>query len=82
MLMTEGKHSAYEAAGVQIEKGYEAVERMKKHIQRTNRPEVMSQVGGFGGLFDLSNHKDGQPILVSGTDGVGTKIILANTKTS
>ena len=47
MLMTEGKHSAYEAAGVQIEKGYEAVERMKKHIQRTNRPEVMSQVGGF-----------------------------------
>ena len=77
MLMTEGKHSAYEAAGVQIEKGYEAVERMKKHIQRTNRPEVMSQVGGFGGLFDLSNHKDGQPILVSGTDGVGTKIILA-----
>lgn len=77
--MSNRKHSAYEAAGVQIEKGYEAVERMKKHIQRTDRPEVLSQLGGFGGLFDLSKHaRSGtHPVLVSGTDGVGTKIVLA-----
>lgn len=75
--MSHNNRSAYEAAGVQIEKGYESVERMKKHIQRTTRPEVMSQVGGFGGLFSLANRGENAPVLVSGTDGVGTKIILA-----
>lgn len=75
--MSHNNRSAYEAAGVQIEKGYESVERMKKHIQRTTRPEVMSQVGGFGGLFSLANRGEDAPVLVSGTDGVGTKIILA-----
>lgn len=69
--------NAYAQSGVNVESGYEAVERMKKHIDRTNRPEVMSQLGGFGGLFSLANAKYEKPVLVSGTDGVGTKIILA-----
>lgn len=69
--------NAYSQSGVNVESGYEAVERMKKHIDRTKRPEVMSQVGGFGGLFSLANTKFDKPVLVSGTDGVGTKILLA-----
>lgn len=69
--------NAYSASGVNIEQGYEAVERMKKHVARTQRQEVLSQVGGFGGLFSLANHKFDNPVLVSGTDGVGTKILLA-----
>lgn len=69
--------NAYARSGVNVENGYEAVERMKKHIDRTQRKEVMSQVGGFGGLFSLAGMKYDKPVLVSGTDGVGTKIILA-----
>lgn len=69
--------NAYQQAGVDIEKGYEAVNRMKKHVQRTARPEVMNQLGSFGALFKLDNSQYEQPILVSGTDGVGTKILLA-----
>lgn len=69
--------NAYSASGVNIEQGYEAVKRMKRHIERTNRPEVLSQIGGFGGLFSLAGHKFEEPVLVSGTDGVGTKILLA-----
>lgn len=67
----------YKEAGVDIEKGYEAVEQMKKHIHRTKRPEVLSDLGGFGGLFQLNAKNYEEPILVSGTDGVGTKILLA-----
>lgn len=67
----------YKQSGVDIEKGYEAVNRMKKHIARTKRAEVMSELGGFGGLFQLDGQKYEQPVLVSGTDGVGTKILLA-----
>lgn len=68
----------YRASGVDIEKGYEAVKRMKSHVKRTFRPEVMSELGGFGGLFDLSQAKKlSHPVLVSGTDGVGTKLLLA-----
>lgn len=68
---------AYKEAGVDIAAGNEAVERMKKHVSRTMRPEVLTGLGGFGGLFglDKSGYKD--PVLVSGTDGVGTKLKLA-----
>lgn len=69
--------NAYQQAGVDIEKGYEAVKRMKKHVQRTARPEVMNQLGSFGALFKLNNSQYDKPVLVSGTDGVGTKILLA-----
>lgn len=67
----------YKESGVDIEKGYEAVNQMKKHINRTKRPEVLSDLGGFGGLFQLNAKNYEDPVLVSGTDGVGTKILLA-----
>ncbi|NLG25926.1 MAG: phosphoribosylformylglycinamidine cyclo-ligase, partial [Clostridiales bacterium] len=68
---------SYRAAGVDITAGYRAVELMKKHIGRTHTPGVLSDVGGFGGLFapDLTGIR--QPVLVSGTDGVGTKLKIA-----
>lgn len=68
---------SYEAAGVNIEAGYEAVERMKKHVERTKRAGVMGALGSFGGMFDLSSLQLKEPVLVSGTDGVGTKLKLA-----
>lgn len=68
---------AYKKAGVDIAAGNEAVERMKKHVKRTFRPEVMADLGGFGGLFGLNKDKYEEPVLVSGTDGVGTKLKLA-----
>ncbi|WP_085993306.1 phosphoribosylformylglycinamidine cyclo-ligase [Oceanobacillus senegalensis] len=67
----------YKQAGVDVEKGYEAVERMKKHIKKTTRPEVLGGIGSFAGLFDLSKFNYKEPVLVSGTDGVGTKLKLA-----
>ena len=75
--MNESRSEAYAAAGVDITAGYKSVELMKKHIRRTETPGVCSDVGGFGGLFepDLAGMK--QPILVSGTDGVGTKLKIA-----
>lgn len=69
--------NAYEQAGVNIEAGYEAVSRMKKHIKKTMRPGVLGGIGGFGGMFDLSSLGLKEPVLVSGTDGVGTKLMLA-----
>ena len=69
--------NVYKRAGVDVEKGYEAVERMKKHITKTNRPEVLGGIGAFAGLFDLSSFSYKEPVLVSGTDGVGTKLMLA-----
>jgi len=69
--------NAYQKAGVNIEAGYEAVEKIKKHTKRTMRAGVMGQLGGFGGVFDLSELNLKEPILVSGTDGVGTKLKLA-----
>lgn len=69
--------NAYQQSGVDIEKGYEAVNRMKKHVGRTMRPEVMNQLGSFGAMFRLNNQAYEQPVLVSGTDGVGTKVLLA-----
>ncbi|WP_144460917.1 phosphoribosylformylglycinamidine cyclo-ligase [Siminovitchia fortis] len=68
---------AYQRAGVNIEAGYEAVEKIKKHVKRTNRTGVMGQLGGFGGAFDLSEMNMKEPVLISGTDGVGTKLMLA-----
>ncbi|MCE5172880.1 phosphoribosylformylglycinamidine cyclo-ligase [Paenibacillus profundus] len=68
---------AYKQAGVDIAAGNEAVERMKKHVRRTFRPEVMTDLGGFGALFQLNSKKYEEPVLVSGTDGVGTKLMLA-----
>jgi len=68
---------AYEQSGVNLEAGYESVERIKKHVARTNRPGVFSGVGGFGGMFDLSELNMKKPMLVSGTDGVGTKLLVA-----
>lgn len=68
---------AYKQAGVDIQAGYESVERIKKHVQRTMRPEVLAGLGGFGALFQLPIEKYKQPVLVSGTDGVGTKLKLA-----
>ncbi|WP_028544366.1 phosphoribosylformylglycinamidine cyclo-ligase [Paenibacillus taiwanensis] len=68
---------AYKQAGVDIAAGNEAVERMKKHVRRTFRPEVMTDLGGFGALFQMNHKKYEEPVLVSGTDGVGTKLMLA-----
>ncbi|MBL4952294.1 phosphoribosylformylglycinamidine cyclo-ligase [Neobacillus sp. OS1-32] len=69
--------NAYKQAGVDIEAGYEAVKRMKKHVEKTARAGVLGSLGGFGGMFDLSALNLKEPVLVSGTDGVGTKIMLA-----
>jgi phosphoribosylformylglycinamidine cyclo-ligase len=69
--------NAYREAGVNIEAGYEAVERMKKHVQKTARAGVIGGLGGFGGMFDLSSLNLKEPVLVSGTDGVGTKLMIA-----
>ncbi|MEH7503514.1 phosphoribosylformylglycinamidine cyclo-ligase [Neobacillus drentensis] len=69
--------NAYKQAGVNIEAGYEAVERMKKHVQKTSRAGVLGSLGGFGGMFDLSALQLKEPVLVSGTDGVGTKLMIA-----
>jgi phosphoribosylformylglycinamidine cyclo-ligase len=68
---------AYKRAGVDIDAGNEAVERMKKHVRRTFRPEVLTDLGGFGALFGLNIEKYKKPVLVSGTDGVGTKLKIA-----
>ncbi len=69
--------NAYQKAGVDVEAGYEVVNRIKKHVQKTERLGVMGGLGGFGGTFDLSPFNLKEPVLVSGTDGVGTKLMLA-----
>ncbi len=67
----------YEKAGVSLEAGYESVRRIKSHIDRTKVLGVMGSIGGFGGMFDLSSLNMKEPVLVSGTDGVGTKLLIA-----
>ena len=69
--------NAYAQSGVDVEAGYEVVERIKKHVARTERAGVMGALGGFGGMFDLSKTGVKEPVLISGTDGVGTKLMLA-----
>lgn len=69
--------NAYAQSGVDVEAGYEVVERIKKHVARTERLGVMGALGGFGGMFDLSQLDVKEPVLISGTDGVGTKLMLA-----
>lgn len=67
----------YEEAGVSIDKGNESVEKMKPFVKSTFRKEVLTDLGGFGGLFALNKDKYEEPVLVSGTDGVGTKLKIA-----
>ena len=67
----------YEKSGVSLEAGYEVVRRIKKHVASTNRPGVMGGIGSFGGMFDLASLGIREPVLVSGTDGVGTKLKIA-----
>ena len=76
-MNTQSRSESYAAAGVDITAGYKAVELMKSHIARTMTSGVCSDVGGFGGLFELDTEGIEKPVLVSGTDGVGTKLKLA-----
>ncbi len=76
-MNTQSRSESYAAAGVDITAGYRAVELMKSHIARTMTSGVCSDVGGFGGLFELDTTGIEKPVLVSGTDGVGTKLKLA-----
>ncbi len=75
--MRNSRSESYAAAGVDITAGYRAVELMKQHIARTMTSGVVSDIGGFGGLFELDVTGMKRPVLVSGTDGVGTKLKLA-----
>ncbi len=70
---------SYSKSGVNLEAGYEVVRRIKKHISTTNRLGTMGNIGSFGGMFDLSILNYKEPVLVSGTDGVGTKLVIAQT---
>lgn len=75
--MSESAHATYAAAGVDIDAGDQAVERLKPHAARAARPEVVGGVGGFAGLFALKAGRWTEPLLASSTDGVGTKIAIA-----
>lgn len=75
--MSKSFSESYKAAGVDVTAGYKAVELMKSHVARTVIPGVLSGIGGFGGLFELDLEGIKKPVLVSGTDGVGTKLKIA-----
>lgn len=75
--MTKSESQSYAAAGVDVTAGYRAVELMKAHVARTNIPGVLSGLGGFGGVFEPNLTGMKRPVLVSGTDGVGTKLKIA-----
>ena len=68
---------SYSDAGVNLEAGYEVVRRIKRHVASTARPGMMGGIGAFGGMFDLGALRIADPVLVSGTDGVGTKLKIA-----
>lgn len=76
--MSDNKGLRYRDAGVDIDAGNQLVERIKPDISRTSRAGVLGSIGGFGGLFEMPIDRYKQPVLVSGTDGVGTKLMLAN----
>ena len=76
-MTDQNKGLSYSDAGVDIDAGNELVERIKPSLQKTNRPGVLSAIGGFGGLFDLKAAGFKDPILVAATDGVGTKLKIA-----
>lgn len=77
-MMNEKSFSeSYKEAGVDITAGYRAVELMKKHVARTMTAGAMTDIGGFGGLFEMDMTGITKPVLVSGTDGVGTKLKIA-----
>ena len=69
--------ASYKEAGVDVEAGYESVRLMRDHVKKTYRKEVLTDIGGFGSLFQMDLSKYKEPVLVSGTDGVGTKLKLA-----
>ena len=75
--MSDRPGESYRAAGVDIDAGDEAVQRIRSHVQSTTRPEVIGGIGGFGGLFALDTSRYKEPVLVSSTDGVGTKVMIA-----
>ena len=75
--MTGKPSLTYKDAGVDIDAGNDLVQRIKPHVEKTRRPEVMASIGGFGGLFAFPVDRYKEPVLVSGTDGVGTKLKLA-----
>ena len=75
--MENSYSNSYKAAGVDVTAGYRAVELMKSHVARTMIPGVISSIGGFGGMFELDTKGMEHPVLVSGTDGVGTKLKIA-----
>ncbi len=77
LMNLQSKSDSYAAAGVDITAGYKSVELMKQHIAKTMTKGVCSDVGGFGGLFELDLEGISKPVLVSGTDGVGTKLKIA-----
>jgi len=70
-------NKAYQEAGVNLQAGYDVVRKIAGHVSRTKRTEVLSEIGGFGSLFELPIERYRRPVLVSGTDGVGTKLKLA-----
>ena len=76
-MHSNSRSESYAAAGVDITAGYRAVELMKKHVARTRNEGCLDDVGGFGGCFGLNVEGMKEPVLVSGTDGVGTKLKLA-----
>ena len=75
--MTDARANTYAGAGVDLDAADEVVDRIKPHVARTSRAEVLEGIGGFGGLFALPTRRWNQPVLVSATDGVGTKLELA-----
>jgi len=75
--MQNSYSESYKTSGVDVTAGYRAVELMKKHVERTRIPGVLEGIGGFGGLFALPETGGSDPVLVSGTDGVGTKLKIA-----